>query len=109
MTLKKYTEKQFDQSIVDSIAKRSSKHSVRIILNRNMKILVFCFVFALIFLFNELEAVGGVNEVEDVEQRKSYANKALVQLERASNSINARKIVEVNQIPFEILISQLLC
>ena len=64
-----------------------------------MKILVFSFIFALILLFNELKTeriVGGVSEVDDLEQRKSYANKALVQLERASNSINARKIVEVN-------------
>ena len=44
---------------------------------------------------NGLGGLGGVNEVSDLVERKSFANKALDQLEMASNNINARKIVEV--------------
>ena len=60
-----------------------------------MKAALIAFVSALICLASGTR-LGGVNEVTNSEDRTSYANKALEQLERSTNSINARKIVEVS-------------
>ena len=58
-------------------------------------------VLVLIYLTHGFDAqglLGGVNEVSDSNERQDFANRALDQLEKASNDINARKIVEVIQI-----------
>ena len=58
-------------------------------------------VLVSIYLIHGFDAqglLGGVNEVSDSNERQDFANKALDQLEKASNDINARKIVEVIQI-----------
>ena len=60
-----------------------------------MKAALIAFVATLICFANST-GLGGVNEVTNSEDRTSYANKALEQLERSTNSINARKIVEVS-------------
>ena len=66
-----------------------------------MKAALIAFVATLICFANGTGLLGGANEVTNSEDRKSYANKALEQLERSTNSINARKIVEVS---FEFLL-----
>ena len=60
-----------------------------------MKAALIAFVSTLI-CFSNGTGLGGVNEVTNPDDRTSYANKALEQLERSTNSINARKIVEVS-------------
>ena len=68
-----------------------------------MKIIAVPLFLSLIYMTNGLGALGGVNEVSDLVERKSFANKALDQLEKASNNINARKIVEVIRGPTKIV------
>ena len=60
-----------------------------------MKAALIAFVSTLI-CFSNGTGLGGINEVTNPDDRTSYANKALEQLERSTNSINARKIVEVS-------------
>ena len=63
-------------------------------------------VLVLIYLIHGFDAQGlpgGVNEVSDSNERQDFANRALDQLEKASNDINARKIVEVIQIQTNII------
>merc|ERR1712088_712517 len=57
----------------------------------------------LICFANGTGLLGGANEVTNSEDRTSYANKALEQLERSSNSINARKIVEVTKVESQVV------
>ena len=66
-----------------------------------MKFKVLQSILVSIYLVNGFDAqllLGGVNEVSDSNERQDFANRALDQLEKASNDINARKIVEVIQI-----------
>ena len=66
-----------------------------------MKFKVLHSVLVLIYLIHGFDAqrlLGGVNEVSDSNERQDFATRALDQLEKASNDINARKIVEVIQI-----------
>ena len=66
-----------------------------------MKFKVLQSILVSIYLVNGFDAqslLGGVNEVSDSNERQDFANRALGQLEKASNDINARKIVEVIQI-----------
>ena len=60
-----------------------------------MKAIAFAIVSTLI-CFSNGSGLGGINEVTNSDDRSSYANKALEQLEKSTNSINARKIVEVS-------------
>ena len=71
-----------------------------------MKFKVLKFVLVLIYLIHDSDAqglLGGVNEVSDSNERQDLANRALDQLEKASNDINARKIVEVIQISTNLI------
>ena len=66
-----------------------------------MKFKVLQSILVSIYLVHGFDAqslLGGVNEVSDSNERQDFANRALDQLEKASNDINARKIVEVIQI-----------
>jgi hypothetical protein len=72
----------------------------------NMKIIAISFFLSLIYQSNGLggtRLLGGVGEVSDLEERKTFANKALEQVERASNNINARKIVEIVKVEKQIV------
>ena len=63
-----------------------------------MKIIAIPLFLSLIYQSNGLEGtrlLGGNQAVSDLQERQTFANKALEQLEKASNNINARKIVEV--------------
>ena len=56
---------------------------------------IFIAIVSTLICFSNGTRLGGTNEVTNPDDRTSYANKALEQLERSTNSINARKIVEV--------------
>jgi len=67
-----------------------------------MKAALIAFVSTLI-CFSNGTGLGGVNEVTNPDDRTSYANKALEQLERSTNSINARKIVEITKVESQVV------
>merc|ERR1712198_245731 len=46
---------------------------------------------------------GGVTEVTNEKTRNSYASKALEQLEKLSNNVNARKIVKITKVESQIV------
>ena len=73
-----------------------------------MKFKVLQYVVVLLYLIHGFDAqglLGGVNEVSDSNERQDFANKALDQLEKASNDINARKIVEVIKVSTNLMMS----
>ena len=59
-----------------------------------MKVITTSFFLLLIYPSNG-QLLGGTQEVSDQKELQEFANKALAQLEKASNNINARKIIEV--------------
>jgi hypothetical protein len=72
----------------------------------NMKLIAIPLCLSLIYQSNGLggtRLLGGVQEVNDFDERKTFANKALEQLEKASNNINARKIVEIVKVEKQIV------
>jgi cystatin-C len=71
-----------------------------------MKFKVLQPVLVLIYLIHGFDAqrlLGGVNEVSDSNERQDFANRALDQLEKASNDINARKIVEITNVQKQVV------
>jgi len=68
-----------------------------------MQILIISLFFTLICQLNAQQLLGGKQEVQDVKERRTWANKALNELEKASNSIFARKIVEIVNVETQVV------
>ena len=62
------------------------------IMGVNTVILVSAIILS---LSRQSNCVGGISEVKDEEERQLLANNALQEIEKASNHMMARKIVEV--------------
>merc|ERR1719430_100949 len=70
-----------------------------------MESILAVFVFlSLSYGINGSETMtGGVTEVTNEKDRDSYASKALEQLEKLSNNVNARKIVKITKVESQIV------
>merc|ERR1719430_539938 len=70
-----------------------------------MESILAVFVFlSLSYGINGSETMtGGVTEVTNEKDRDSYASKALEQLEKLSNNVNARKIIKITKVESQIV------
>lgn len=60
------------------------------------KVISVSVLFSLACLTCGVGLPGGVSVVTNKKERNEYATKALQQLEKSSNNVNARKIIKVN-------------